>query len=398
MTLRIQLSTWFLLLTTAVVSCVDPATPTFKQTVDVIVVDGTLTDLAEPQLIRLNRSKADLYTGRFGTTPLTGARVQVVVNATEVLNLRETATGSYALPDGFRGKVGNRYRLRFQLADGTGYESLEETLPAVPPIDRITDRYNPSGISYDKRDKLLASNDLYIETKDPADTPNFYRWDWVLWERQTWCHTCANGYYYEYDAAGKLLEDCVPFPATPRVTNYFDYECRTQCWEILYSNQLNLYADTQTNGRPISGYKVAQIPFYQYYPALVEVRQSALTAAAYGYYKLLDELAQRTAGLTDTPPAAPIGNVRSLTNSEEPVVGYFTASGVSAVRYWLPRRNVTGNLPFAPGTQLDNIFFSILNQRGPQKENLLGGRGRPPLAVCVSSDHRTPIKPNGWQE
>ena len=48
-------------------ACVDPEDLTLVGTVDVIVVDGTINNLAEPQIIRLNRSKADPLTGRFGT-------------------------------------------------------------------------------------------------------------------------------------------------------------------------------------------------------------------------------------------------------------------------------------------------------------------------------------------
>ena len=87
------------------------------------------------------------------------------------------------------------------------------------------------------------------------------------------------------------------------------------------------------------------------------------------YYARLDEQTHRTGGLTDTPPAAPVGNVRNVGNDREPVVGYFTASGVSAVRYWLTRKNTTSELPFAPGVDLSTTFFQILNQRSPVRES-----------------------------
>ena len=45
--------------------CVDPEEVAFNATINVVVVDGTITNLAEPQSIRLNRSKADPFTGRF---------------------------------------------------------------------------------------------------------------------------------------------------------------------------------------------------------------------------------------------------------------------------------------------------------------------------------------------
>lgn len=382
--------------------CVDPVAPTFNTLVDVIVVDGTVTDLAEPQVIWFTRSTADRFTGRFGETPLTGVQASVLVNGTESIPAREIRPGAYQLPEGFRGRVGSRYQLQFRLSNGTRYESTAETLPAVPPIDTVTNQYNPRSLPPDRTLGLTAAHDLHVSTKDPAGTPNYYRWDWVLWERQDFCHTCPQNFVYvERDANNQLIEGCVlnnivplPFPRP----QFVDYECRTQCWEILFSAQLNQFADTYSDGQVIANRRVAQIPFYPYYPALVEVRQSALTPEAHAYFRRLDEQSQRTGGLTDTPPAAPVGNIRNLTDERENVVGYFTASGVSAVRYWLDRKNVTNEVPFPTSAEFATVFFTVLNQRRPFKEPISGIRGRPPLAVCVPSDSRTPVKPAGWRE
>ncbi len=143
------------------------------------------------------------------------------------------------------------------------------------------------------------------------------------------------------------------------------------------------------SGRQITDRRVAQIPFYHPPPCLVEIRQSALTQGAYGYYRLLNDQTQKTGGLADTPPVPLIGNVRNLGDERENVIGYFTASGVSPMRYWLDRRSNTGT---APG------LFVALNGREPNRQTGSPVRGRPPLAVCVSSTNRTPLKPEGWRE
>jgi hypothetical protein len=48
-----RLLSW-LLLVIGLVSCVDPEDVVLRGTVDIIVVDGTITNLAEPQVILLN--------------------------------------------------------------------------------------------------------------------------------------------------------------------------------------------------------------------------------------------------------------------------------------------------------------------------------------------------------
>ena len=138
------------LLACLLVSCVDPISLTLPGTVDVIVVDGTITNRAEPQQIRLNRSKADPFTGRFGTLPLTKIKVEVIVDSARTITCRETDPGTYQLPDGFRGEIGHAYQLRFSLGDGTRYVSTQQVMLAVPPIDRLRVEFNPKSLPGDQ--------------------------------------------------------------------------------------------------------------------------------------------------------------------------------------------------------------------------------------------------------
>lgn len=373
------------------VACVDPAEIGQTNMTDILVVDGTVTNLDESQIIWLNRAQPDRLTGRLGTVPITQATVDVWVDSSEIIHYRETANGRYLAPDGFKGKVGHSYQLRFSLADGTRYQSTTEVMPAVPAIDNLSVHFNPNSLAPAEQldGSYAAAHEFYIDFKDPVDQVNFYRWDWVDWEQQEWCHTCNNGIYQVYKADSTLLEDCMSY----RIGNSFyvyDYHCRTPCWEIIYGSALTLFSDRLSNGGLIQRWKAASIPLFSKEHALVELRQRSLTAAAYLYFKRLQDQTQRTGGVTDTPPAAPIGNVFNSMNPSRAIAGYFTASAVWAQRYWLTRNDATG---YAPG------LFMALNGRDPSPEGAIpGGRYRPPLAVCVPSDTRTPVKPKGWQE
>jgi hypothetical protein len=385
-------------------SCLYPEDLATSGTINVVVVDATITNLAEPQIIRLNRSKADPFTGRFGTLPLTGAAVEILVDSSHVVRLVETDSGHYQAPANFIGQVGHRYQLRFTLKEGTHYESAAEVMGQAVPISRVYERFNPNSLSTGLLNSSVyrAANDIYVDWQDPANQSNYYRWDWVLWEKQTWCRSCRGSYIvYAIDPVTKqytnqLLEDCY-YPDRTYEPPYIDYNCRTECWEKLYNYDLTIFADTYSNGRLTTGQLVGRIPYYQYQPCLVEVRQSALSASAYAYFKLVQDQTQNTGGLADTPPTAPTGNIRNSANKGEAVVGYFTASAVSTVRYWLDRTGNTGN---APG-----LFRALNAGRDPTPEppGLLpyylpkNSVGRPPTAVCVDSDSRTPFRPQGWQ-
>ena len=425
----------FLLFSVLILGCVDPYEPEVKSTVDVIVVDGTITNLPEPQTIRLNRSKADPVTGRFGTTPITKATVEVLVDSAQVVTCHETLDGSYQLPNDFKGQVGHAYQLRITLSDGTHYVSGQQVMQPVPPIGKLAARFNPTSLPAGLLEDFRAGFDLFVDTQDPITQRNYYRWEWNLYEKQDWCQSCSQGYYMPnklslvssypsiliYQTQADVLEDCFGAPAPELFggaytkISYFvnDYVCRSQCWDIFHSSAISLFTDQYTNGGAIDGKNVGQVPYYTQNPALAEVRQSSLTADAYRYFSLLQQQTQHTGGVADTPPAALAGNVKNVANSQETVVGYFTVGAVSVSRYWLTKKDAAGiaygSVIYDPVLRItvpvpgEQQLFVAMSRRLPKTETnlnftIVGGMNRPPTAICVPSDSRTPFKPVGWRD
>lgn len=399
------------------VGCVDPLDQSLVGTLDVVVIDGTITNLAEPQFIYLNQSTSDRINGLPGSVPITKATVEVIVDSLQVVRAHETTDGRYALPNEFKGAIGHAYQLRVTLTNGSRYLSSQQRMPAVPPITAVKAQFNATSLPFSQLGGYRAAHDVYIDTQDPVSVVNFYRWDWKLWEKQEWCRSCVQGQYSinnvqtlfssnglaYYQTGDSLMEDC--FYPPPSVTQtplpywVYDYACRTQCWAILNSSQLNVFADAYSNGGMIAARKVAQIPFYQHNPCLVEIRQSALTPEAYRFYKQLQEQTQNNGGVADSPPSLIIGNIRNESNPQESVVGFFTASAVSTNRYWLDRKDTQG---VPPG------LFVALNGREPTPEPspplapaisiITTIPQKPPYtAVCSPTDHRTPYQPIGWK-
>ena len=421
----------WLLLTLLPFACVDPEELTLRGTVDIIVVDGTITNLAEPQVILLNYSRADRLTGRFGTLPITKAQVEVVMDSSVVTPAHETTDGRYQLPADFKGQIGHTYLLRLTLSDGTHYESTQQVMPPAARIDKIHAQFNLKSLSPPVRGYYTSGHDVFIELQDPADQRNYYRWDWVDYEPQYWCRSCYQGFYSIYNpikvspgryiSGPDLYEECY-FPTNIDRSDLvygvtLDYPCRTQCWEILHSYTVALFDDQYTNGGLISNLKVAAIPFYQHGPCLVSVRQSSLTPDAYHYFKLFQTQTQNTGGLADTPPSAPIGNVHNTANPKEVVVGYFTASGVFSKPLYIDRQDYQG-LPLGydpingyPQGSGGELFYALYG-RDPRPEPspdpnpppnsplvvnfFIDNTPRPPTALCAPIDQRTPFKPEGW--
>lgn len=370
-------------------ACIDSFTPKSTLNTDLLVIEGIITDQPVTQAISLSRSRsnADSNTSR----PVTGATVQIIVNGTTAINLRESRPGRYAFPGTFRGKVGDSYQLRFTTADGSSYESTVETMIAVAPIQNVYDQFEPNGPSIRYDGQPSPCNNIYLDFQDPANERNFYLWRWTLYEKQDWCATCQQGRYRITGTDSNLVGACI---ADPKLSyyNFYDYTCRTDCWDLFYSKQINVFSDIYTNGNTQIGRLIAQIPVFAQVPALVDVEQLSLTANAYRYYKLFADQAQNTGTLADSPPAPTVGNVRNLNDANENVVGYFTASAVSINHYWLDRKN----------TKLDSYkgLFYAQNGRVPNVElppdgSSVFGQGVP-SALCIPSATRTNQKPVGW--
>lgn len=422
----------------AVVGCVDQLDLSIRGTTDQIVVDGTITNLPEPQLIRLNRSQADPVTGRFGTLPLTKATVVVIENGKRTIPAHETTDGDYQLPSDFRGTPGQTYQLRIDLANGTRLESGTQTMPALVPLQQVKTQFSPNSLPPERYTGYRAGHTVSVSAQDPANERNFYRWDLVQYEKQEWCRSCAQGVYAvfniiprkymfgtHYVSGNQLFEDCftpVPYgdfgePPIDKVYYVYDYPCRTQCWEIVRSYALNLFADRDTDGGLIGNRVIGQVPFLTSAPCLAVIRQSALTTDAYGFYKLLQEQTQNSGGVADIPPTALVGNVKAVAGDPVSVIGFFAATAVSERRVWLDRKDTQGISYGATGLngQTQNVgeeLFYALSQRRPYPEppppytgireqakiQIFGGPPRVPTAICVPSDTRTVAKPEGWKE
>lgn len=332
-----------------VCTCVSPYDIRINNTLQILTVDGTLTDEGTEQkfqIVESNFSKDALY-----KTPIPNLTVELLVNRKDKIRLIEQKDGFYALPGTFRTKNGDTYQLLFQKSDGTKYESSEEIMRAVPKIDTIYDEFVTAGIL--RGENRIPTNNIYIDYTDTPNERNYYVFSWTLWERQ---YVCTS-------------------------TDYYDLYCNQECWEILYNDNIDIFSDVYTNGKHIEKKLAAEIPYYQTNGALIEIKQQRISFSGYQFLKLLKDQLQNTGTLVDTPPEALVGNIRNLTNPNEEVAGVFMVASVASTSYWISRDNANANGKVGP----------------------IGLLGRKPVTSpvsvtvpCIASRTRTPIKPKGW--
>jgi hypothetical protein len=234
-----------------------------------LVVEAELNDTPGPHTVRL--SLTDDYFADGNLPPVTDALVVISDNSGQQDTLAQPEEGLYLTQD-LEGIIGRDYTLTI-LWRGNTYESTG-TLLEEAVIDSLSYQYFP------------------------ANPPVF-----------------KEGYYIFF--FGKV---------PPGRTNYFRFKVFEN--DSLYNDRSDLLAqndeflpDTLSNIR--FGY-----PFSQ--GDTVKLEMYTLNQEMYQYYLELITLLYNDGGLFSPPPQNPVSNIRNLSNSDQPPLGYFQVASITS--------------------------------------------------------------------
>ena len=342
------------LLVAVTVSCITPYQPDTVSTETALVVEGQITDQPGPYTIKLTRT-ADFSYKSLNLLE-TGATVTISDNLGNQETLKEQSSGGtyQTSATGIKGVSGRSYKLTIQTKAGKRYESDQEVLSAVPPIQNVyyESIYTPpSGITAGKQ-----SWDVYLDTKDPDTLGNYYKWNWT---------------HYEF------TEVCQKTFVSSQ-SMYTGIYCCSDCWDITRCyNCININSDVNINGKAISHQFIATVPFNSRSRYYIEIEQLALSKGAYQFWKSVRQLTSNTGGLFDAAPSTVQGNLHAVGTTTDQIYGYFGANGLSTVYL---------NVDRTAGQGSPTVDFPV-NVPYPTK---------PPCIVCENSLYRTPNKPRWW--
>jgi hypothetical protein len=332
-------------------SCVEPYSIDFNQTFNVLVVEAELTNSDELQRIYISNSQ--YINQNLLKEPILGLLVKVEINNNERFRLLDATDGSYIFPESFNPKIGDSFQLFFQKPTGQKYQSSVETLVISPEIFKVYDLFELKGTK--AFGKTVPSNNVFVDFKDTNQGQNYYNWIWTLWEKQNVCFS----------------------------NDFYDLYCEKECYEILQSQEIAVFDDRFYDGKTVEGKIIAKIPYYQDKGALLEIKQNAISAEAYSFYKQLQDLTQNNGTFADTPPQIIGGNITCVSDPNGIVVGMFMVKGIQSIYYWLDRKNAFGKA-------------KPIGLLGRQVQTPMGGGNL--TAACLTLKNRTPVKPLNWME
>jgi hypothetical protein len=286
------------------IGCITQFIPQTKESQQMIVVEGLITDQPGKSSIMISQSLP--LGGNSSAGPLKGCIVSVSNDMGDVVSFIETDPGSYLPPDSFIGEVGRSYTLHISRPfspDNLHYESLPVEMKPVPAIDSVY--WAKKTITPESAESPGQEGcQIYLDTHDPSGQCRYFRWEYV----ETW-------------------EIVIPYT----VTNKF-------CWVSANSSVINIkntsiLGEDRINQYPLNFISNLTDRLQKKYSILV--KQYSLTEDEYLYWEKLQLVSQQVGNLYDIIPAYIPNNISCLDNVNEKVLGYFSVSSSSTKRIFI---------------------------------------------------------------
>ncbi|MBC7849869.1 MAG: DUF4249 domain-containing protein, partial [Chitinophagaceae bacterium] len=271
-----------------------------------LVVEGFINSGNDSTIIKLSRTK-NLSDTTF-EIPELNATVIIRGKSGSIFNLPHQGAGRYASAPLALNST-DEYQLKINTAGGSSYESDYVKVKQTPEIDSISWKQD--------RDATI-----FVSTHDATNSTRFYRWEFIeTWEYHSY-YDSNLGYDY---VANQLF--------------YLDSsQLRTVCFLSARSTDVYLSTSKNLSDDVIENFPLSEIPngsdkIGVRYSILV--KQYAMSQTAFQYWQQIRKNAKELGSIFGTQPAELIGNLHSITNPNEPVIGYMSASSVSEKRIFI---------------------------------------------------------------
>ena len=284
-------------LSICMLSCIKEVEVDLRNVKPILVVEGSVSTDSVPYEVRLTYSGMIELVSEIPDENLEKeALVQIKDDAGNSTTLLYENNGYYKTTDStFVGLAGRSYHVEVTLKDGKRYISLPEKMPDPVPVDSVNVRFindfNPQHPAY-----LRA----YVNTSDPVNEENFYKWEFFNYTRRQ----------------------------TPGVGCGFSCIMYEYCFQWYKGTELNILSDASINGKDILNQGVGNSFIFTYGKHYLDISQISMTREAYQFWNIYSEQTNRTGDILDPLPATIRGNIVNAANQDEYALGYFSARAI----------------------------------------------------------------------
>ncbi len=281
-----------------------------------LVVEGTIVAGEDATTIHLSRTITISDTSK--SQPETNAIVTVESDDGNTYSLQDQNNGIYSAA-ALNISLNKKYRLHIFTIDGKEYASDFVPVKQTPAIDSVSWKYDVNkGVT------------IYANAHDETNNTQYYRWEFV----ETWKH-------HAFDSSVLIYENGALRNRTPQEQVY-------GCWNIIPSSEIFIASTTGLSSDVVFEKPLIQIPYgstkiSDIYSIIVY--QYALTKEGYEFWNNLKKNTETIGSIFDPQPFTEFGNIHCITDANEPVIGFVSASSITQQRIFIRWEQIQWPLP-----------------------------------------------------
>lgn len=307
---------FFGLIVICFISCISPIDVEDFGYDNLLVVEATITDQDEPQTVRLTRTQKLTDTA---ATKETGAQVWLEDGSSTQTAFSETRPGVYRTAGNFAAIPGESYTLHILTSSGKTYVSDVVQMTPTPEIDSI---YAEFEMDPQPENQYGGYFRFFLDSRNNPEKHSYFRWTW----NSTFQLEIPTPARWKWMGGNEFIT--IEWGG---VNNHLQVQ---HCWKSDSSSLINieelLNESKEILHLPIhtihSNTRVMQIGYS------LEVKQYAISKAAYDYWNLIEETTQQQGSLSDKQVGTIRGNLRNASDASGIVLGYFDVVQERAVR------------------------------------------------------------------
>lgn len=295
-----------------------------------LVIEATITNEIKTQKILLSRTS--LLDEEFFPKPESNATVAVIGSDSSVFSFVENEHGLYESTVPFNAVSGVEYQLEITTDNGFNYGSSKMQLTQSTLIEKINVERE---ININNEEEVVIS----INAVDPTGNSRYYRFEY----EET--YKILSPLYFPLE----LIPHDVIFPIPPNTINLFNTprivdllveiqyreEQEIICYNTVKSNSIILANTVDLLDDKLVNFKVRYINKSDYIIAhrySILVKQYVQSREAYSYYETLKSFSDSEDVFSENQTGFIEGNVFSVNNNNENVIGFFEVSSVDKQR------------------------------------------------------------------
>ena len=325
-------------------ACIEPLKVDVIKAPPQLVVEGLITNERGPYQVSL------FYSTQLNNTvrrpyPESGASVWILCDDGESEELVETVPGTYQTRiSGMQGQIGKAYKLQIITRSEKRYETTYQKLNAPGNLDSLYLSFDPKGIADNDGAVLKDGIKLLVNAAGISDRSVHYRWRWTTVHKvKSFPELATENTPHGPVPAPEPCSGYIPNGLT--ISKVGECTCCI-CWSTRFGSNA-IVSESSGNDYyaavTIGELEVNSMLFYDL--LYVEADQLSLSDEAYHFWKKV-ELQQKSAGNLFQPNSIKIqGNIVSLSDPNEEVLGIFTASGIRRKSFFFDKSIVPYVLP-----------------------------------------------------